>query len=105
MPCLHVICRAFLHVKKIDETSYESGYWPVSEEYTNQLIGGMLFLHETKSERSYYGGTVKSFRKSGPESPHPGRMIFIFQPTADARGQRWRGQDDPMSWVGGVVRD
>lgn len=100
---LHVICQKRLHVTKIGASTFESGYWPITEEDAKRLVGGMLYLHEKKSEASYFGGIIESFRKAGTNTPNPGRMILTFRPTKDMRGETWRGRNDPMVWIGGVI--
>lgn len=106
MPQLHVICKNNLHVTRVGPDTYESGYWPISENDAKRLVGGTPCLHDTKAERSRFGGSVESFRHAGAEWPqHPERMIFVFRATLDGRGRRWQGRDNPMDWVGGVIDD
>ncbi|MDP6806079.1 MAG: hypothetical protein QF902_12250 [Rhodospirillales bacterium] len=100
---LHVICQRRLYLTRIDDSTYESAYWPATVEDARRLVGGMIYLHETKASRSYFGGVAKSYREADAESPHPRRLIFTFQPTQDGRGKSWRGRDDSMAWVGGVI--
>lgn len=105
MSRLHVICKNGLHLKKVGPDTYESGYWPVAENDALRLIGGMLFLHEAKAARSYFGGIVENFRQAGTEWQQPERLVFTFRAARDGRGQRWHGRDDPMAWVSGVIDD
>jgi hypothetical protein len=100
---LQVIFRRRLYLTPIDASIYESMYWPVTVEDARRLVGGMIYLLETKAILSYFGSVVKSYREADAGSPHPGRMIFTFQPAQDGRGKSWRGRDGSMAWVGGVV--
>lgn len=106
MKYLHVICKGGCNLKRITQNVFDSGYWPVNEDDAGLLVGGVLCLHETKSSKSYFGGVVMSFREAGIEHPQsPKRKVFTIQPTIEARGQRWRGENAAMVWVGGVVDD
>ncbi len=109
MSRLHVICKNGRHLKRIKDIGpdmYESGYWPIAEDNARHLIGGTLYLHETKAEPSYFGGKVEDFRRADGEWPqHPERLIFTVRSTRDAKGQQWRGDTNSMAWIGGVVDD
>jgi hypothetical protein len=82
---------------------YESGYWPVPEPDAVRLIGGMLYLHQTKAKLSKFGGIVLAHRREEEIEQYRGRMVFKFQATKDARGVVWKGADHPTAWIGGVV--
>jgi len=85
-------------------------------EEAKTLIGGMIFFHDTKSERSKLGGHVvdvqsvkldeeTEFHKVDPEdtSKRQTRVMFKFEITPEGREQRWRGKDHAMSWTSGII--
>src|SRR5438445_7469752 len=61
MPSIHFICRGSLNVHVVKHPVYESGVWDVENDAA-QLVGGMMFLHEKKADRSYFGGRIESYR-------------------------------------------
>jgi hypothetical protein len=44
-----------------------------------RLIGGMIYFHETRSDRSYMSGRIINFRLASDNEPRPGSVIFIFE--------------------------
>ncbi len=102
---IHFICRGELGVTPLKHPIYETGEWDVSREDAERLVGGMVYLHETKSERSYFGGRIETFREVDTDMAHARRIVFKFRSTADAKGVRWRGASHNMAWTSGVVED
>lgn len=104
MPELHVICVGREHLACADRATqlYTSGYWPVSEAEAERLVGGTIFLHETKKQPAYFGGTVLSYAMSD-EEPHVGQLVFAFSASQVAKGALWRGQVGSQLTSGGVV--
>jgi hypothetical protein len=104
-------------IKVKDETNrYISCCWDFKLEEAKGLIGGMIFFHDTKSERSKLGGNVvdvqpvrldeeTEFHKVDPEdtSKRQTRVMFKFEITSEGREQRWRGKDHSMSWTSGII--
>ena len=104
-------------IKVKDETNrYISCCWDFKLEEAKTLIGGMIFFHDTKSERSKLGGNVvdvqpvrldeeTEFHKVDPEdtSKRQTRVMFKFEITSEGREQRWRGKDHSMSWTSGII--
>ena len=101
---------------KEDGNIYISCCWDFKLEEAKTLIGGMIFLHDTKSERSKLGGHVvdvqsvkldeeTEFHKADPEdtSKRQTRVMFKFEITSEGREQRWRGKDHSMSWTSGII--
>ena len=99
-----------------DGKSYISCCWDFKLEEAKTLIGGMIFFHDTKSERSKLGGNVldvqavrideeTEFHKVNPEDQNKkqSRVMFKFEITPEGREQRWRGKDHSMSWTSGII--
>ena len=95
---------------------YISCCWDFKLEEAKTLIGGMIFFHDTKSERSKLGGNVldvqpvrldeeTEFHKVDPDdtSKRQTRVMFKFEITPEGREQIWRGKDHSMSWTSGII--
>ena len=124
MKILHLINKpteVSIHAKGMpkvkDETNlYISCCWDFKLEEAKTLIGGMIFFHDAKSERSKLGGNVvdvqsvrldeeTEFHKVNPEDQNKkqSRVMFKFEITPEGREQRWRGKDHSMSWTSGII--
>ena len=101
---------------KEDGNIYISCCWDFKLEEAKTLIGGMIFFHDTKSDRSKLGGHVvdaqpvkldeeTEFHKVDPEDENKrqSRVMFKFEITPEGREQRWRGKDHAMSWTSGII--
>jgi hypothetical protein len=101
---------------KEDGNIYISCCWDFKLEEAKTLIGGMIFFHDTKSDRSKLGGNVvdvqsvkldeeTEFHKVDPEDENKrqSRVMFKFEITPEGREQRWRGKDHAMSWTSGII--
>jgi hypothetical protein len=88
MTAIHFIERAG-NLNRVDaeQQEWESGYWKVSEESAQHLVGGEIYLHKSQVEPSYFGGKIISYRvQSG--GPDDGRMIFRFRAAIEFKGVR-----------------
>jgi hypothetical protein len=65
-----------------------SGWWAVSEIVARQLIGGILFLHQSSSSRSWKGGAIVDVVASD-HPDYPGRVGFLFVPHTQYDGVAW----------------
>ena len=74
------------NVRKTDrqKNEWESGFWPVTEETAQKLVGASIHLHRTKNQPSHFGGTILSYRieQSGPSA---GLVVFIVRATVDGK--------------------
>ena len=74
------------NVRKTDrqKNEWESGFWPVTEETAQKLVGASLYLHRTKNQPSHFGGRILSYRieQSGPSA---GLVVFIVRATVDSK--------------------
>ena len=62
---------------KLRDKVWESGCWVIGEDEAKKLIGGNIFFHRKKSEPSFYGGSIRSYRVK-EEDPLKGSIIFEF---------------------------
>ena len=124
MKILHLINKPTpdsIHAKgltkvKDEKNSYISCCWDFKLEEAKTLIGGMIFFHDTKSEKSKFGGRVidaqaikldeeTEFHKVDPndKDKKQSRVMFKFEITPEGREQSWRGKDHSMSWTSGII--
>jgi hypothetical protein len=50
MTSIHLVCRDNQHLTPIKAPVYESGDWDITLEDAERLVGGMIFLHQTKAQ-------------------------------------------------------
>ena len=104
MKAIHFKCEDRLNLTCIKMPRFESGYWDISESDAAAIVGGMIYLHQTKNEPSYMGGVVESFRvEERPELAHAKRIVFVLESTKEGKGVEWIGTDHTRAWYGGVV--
>lgn len=107
-----------IYPMKDEKGVYYSCCWDFPLEKSKELIGGMIFFHLTKSDRSHLGGVVKDvlpvnlndtsdypfIELNEDEDPQrKDRVMFVFQVTQEGREQKWRGKDHSMSWTSGII--
>ncbi len=78
---------------------YRTGNWKFEMEEAQSLVGGKIFLHETKVQKSTVGGTVVSVEPS----PEEDRVIFTFMSESEGKTKEWAGQDHGMAWNSGII--
>mgnify|MGYP001768685447 CR=1 FL=1 len=78
---------------KLRDKVWESGCWTIDENDAKKLIGGNIFFHRKKTEPSFYGGSIRSYRIK-EEDPLKGSIIFEFEYRADCRGVK----ADRLGW-------
>lgn len=84
--------------------TFRSGDWDISVEQAAALQGGWLYLHTTKTTPSYFGGRVSGFAPiTVVDKARPNRIVLIFAPRPEGKGQPWRGRDFAMAWTSGLV--
>lgn len=126
MKALHVICQRDKKTNKLrgitpidaKANQYVSCCWDFDLEEMRGLIGGMIFFHAVKSERSLRGGVVYDVCSIDLDSPNIGdyytpvedlkgkkspRMMFKFEITKNGSGVKWRGSKFGMAYQGGIV--
>ena len=102
----HLICKHRLNLSIVDKDQhiYESGYWDIPANEASALVGGVLYLHESKTTPSYFGGIVREVRAIEYPASHSKRIVFRIAATPDARGVKWAGAKHAMAWYGGLVK-
>jgi hypothetical protein len=84
-PRIHLIeKRGYIKKLKDREREYESGWWVVSEETAQSLIGGLIFFHEAKTKPSFFGGTILGFRIE-TEGEYQDRIIVRFESSLECK--------------------
>lgn len=84
---IHLINKSRRALTRVGGTSdiYDSGDWAVAPATASALVGGELFLHETQTGRSYYGGTILAwYPKTGEDNRQ--RVVFRFRHSIDHQG-------------------
>jgi hypothetical protein len=103
MAKVHLICRGGRHLKSTNPPEYECGYWVFSETQVTQLMNGFLYLHEKKSQPSYFGGVICGHRLAGADEPSPGHVVLKIIARDDCKNIAWEGDTHPMAWMGGIL--
>jgi hypothetical protein len=103
MASLHVICRNSLGLSVTKFPVFESGDWDISAADAERLVGGTLYLHETKGQHSYFGGSIIGYRELGPTEPLAGRIVFTVTSTREGKNVAWQGASHAMAWSSGAV--
>ena len=96
-----------------DNNIYCSGCWDIDVEVAKKLIDGMIYLHKTKSYKSYFGGRIQEVTsvhlerdkelevvKRIPPDLNPkklDRVVFKFEALQEGKYQEWQGESDPKS--------
>lgn len=107
---IHFICRASAGIRCLDPKAgvYESEAWLLTPEDISALVDGEVFFHETKSQPSYFGGSILDIRPvegGAPESEAARRCIISLRSTPAGRNVKWNpgGKVHGMAWTSGVV--
>lgn len=112
MKGVHLICRmepGSIYPKGVTPEAdapgcYVSHAWnfPISE--AERLVGGMIYLHDSKAKPSRYGGEVVAVRPTKAVGvAREDRVEFIFKATLEGKNQEWRGADHDMAWTSGII--
>ena len=93
-------------VTLIDKTNhiYESGKWDLNLVEAQKLVGGDVYLHESKQEKSAFGGKVLDVYESTADDVSRSKRVSIkFQFTPEHRGVSWSGASHGMAWCSGII--
>ncbi len=91
-------------LSRLEGNRYRSCCWAISPDEARSLIGGWIYLHDTKGHRSSFGGLILSVEPaSRVGTAREEGFAIIFETKAEARQQRWRGADHAMAWWSGPV--
>ena len=97
--------------------------WVISDQDAEKLKGGLLFLHDTKADKSFIGGRIIEMRKVRVDDPstHPiekdpkedegreegatkDRYTIYFENLGDkGRGIAWGGKGYAMEYITGAI--
>ncbi len=91
MSRIHLLCKKGENLKETVQKSgiWESGNWVVTADEAQRLVGGTLYLHETKGKRSYFGGRITGFRPIVTNDKIKERTIFTFEFLPQAKDVAW----------------
>ncbi|RKG79903.1 hypothetical protein D7W79_09200 [Corallococcus exercitus] len=104
MASAHIKCKRGLNLHAVKAPLYDSGHWDFSPEEAAQLVGGTIYLHNTKAERSYFGGTVLSYEiVDVPEKAHSQRIVFRIHSMVEAKNKEWQGANHVRAWTSGIL--
>jgi hypothetical protein len=95
---------------------YVSCCWDFDLDECRTLIGGMIYLHDTKKDKSFIGGVVKDvqpidlniggkyYQPTSEVRPTRSMRVYIkFESTLEGRNVDWQGMDHSMAWTSGIV--
>ncbi len=106
---LHLLCRDALGVACLDAKSsiYRSEAWALTADEVAAMEGGRVYLHQTKSQPSYFGGSVIGAERLPAGAGELDRYALTVQSDLEGRGVHWdeRGKSHGMAWSSGVVSD
>ena len=117
MASIHIICkrtesdskwrgRTGVYLIDREKHIYASGKWDIKIDDALKLVGGNLYLHETKQDKSAFGGEILEVREASlPHRAREQRVEFIFQATLEHKDQVWRGASHAMAWNSGILAD
>lgn len=83
---IHLI-ENFNKFNQLQDNVWESGCWNINESKAEQLVGGDIYFHKTRSEPSYYGGTILGYRVE-PDGEDKGRIVFKLEHSKSCRNVR-----------------
>jgi len=103
VPRIHLVCRNRKYLTEKSYPEFESGFWTLYEKEATGLIGGMLYLHDKKTEPSYFGGRIAGYRLAALDEPRPGKIVFTVVAEDTGKDVAWEGDTHPMAWMGGIL--
>ncbi|MDA9789413.1 hypothetical protein N9B69_00225 [Amylibacter sp.] len=131
MPYIHFICQLedgsnFRHrglrpLEPGQSKDYTSGWWDLTEDEAKRFVSenGKVFLHNTKQQGAFIGGTVECYEmfrmnretieklqalghKNIVEPSNELRVQFTFVSDPSCKGAKWRGPNHAMAHSSGV---
>lgn len=105
---LHLVCKANAGLRCIDRERaiYASESWLLTDQEIADLVGGRVFLHETKSRPSHFGGSLIEARPVDLSETGARRRYTLFlQSRSDCKNVPWNklGSNHAMAWSSGVI--
>lgn len=68
-----------------ENLEWESGWWSVTHETAERLVGGHIYFHKKQAEPSFFGGLILSYRIE-TAGEWVGRVIFQFKTGLEFKG-------------------
>lgn len=84
--------------------TWRSCCWLLSEEDQNALLGGWLYLHDTKGKAASFAGQIIGFEAAKRETAaREDGVAILFRADRSARDQKWRGANHGMAYSSGII--
>jgi len=81
---IHLIERSG-RIQKIEGSVHESGFWDVTLQTAQELVGGEIYFHKKQKEPSFFGGKIVGYRIHDGDDEYHGRIIFRFESSREHR--------------------
>jgi len=86
------------------QDTWRSCCWVLSRDDQDVLLGGWLYLHDSKGKPASFAGRIIGFE----DAERVGAAIeqgvaIVFQVRRDGRDRKWRGASHGMAWSSGVI--
>ncbi len=89
---------------RVEGNRYSSCCWAISADEAKALVGGWIYLHESKGDRSAFGGLVDAVESADRLGTAKAEgFVIYFEARREAREQTWRGSSHAMVWWSGLV--
>ena len=130
MKVLHLICtletgsnskrKGLRPIPGTSPLRFKSGWWDFTVKQIEELMGGKVYLHNTKRTASFVGGTVVDYKEFDmtPETiqtlqklgyndiiipKKTKRIEIMFQSELGGKGLEWEGRDYSMNYSGDII--
>jgi hypothetical protein len=64
---------------RVDGNIFDSGYWKITPQQAEELIGCDIYFHKKQKELSFFGGKILGYRIFDKDDELKGRIIFRFE--------------------------
>ena len=99
----HFKCVDSTGIKGFGDNKYTSEAWDIPIDDAEKLVGGNVYFHTTKNDKSYFGGVVTKYEVMGIDAAHSKRIKIFLTATKEAKGIDWNGKEHIMAWYSGLV--
>lgn len=84
--------------------TWRSCCWVLGVEQQEALLGGWLYLHNTKASPASFAGQIIGFEDAEREGAAiKGGVAILFRASEAGIGHAWRGADHGMAYSSGVI--
>lgn len=101
----HFKCVDSNGIKGLGDNQYSSEAWDIPIEDAEKLVGGNVYFHTTKNDKSYFGGVVTKYEVMEIDAAHTKRIKIYLNATKEAKEQAWNGKDHGMAWYSGTIEN